>query len=156
MRQETHPKLAIPLSDMLFSTFSTANAMSSPMMSAFDTSVVSTGLFVDGDLTFGTGATMKLYWDDYTPMNDWSFTYNMNDFFSATGGVFGLDNLLFDMSAFHANDGFNWTWNDGLLLLSYTATDSNATPEPATLAIIGLGLAGLGLARRRQMKKKSA
>jgi len=40
------------------------------------------------------------------------------------------------------------TW-DGL-------TDPNAVPEPATLAIIGLGLAGLGYARRRQMTKATA
>jgi hypothetical protein len=139
-----------------FSAFSAASApiaFNTPLMA---TEAMSTGLSINGDLTFGHGATMSLYWDDFDLTNDWSFSYNLSDFFTATGSVTGIENLIFDMSAFYMNDGFDWTWNNGLLLLSYTMSNNAATPEPATLAMIGLGLAGLGYARRRQMKRKGA
>ena len=45
----------------------------------------------------------------------------------------------------------DWDFADFAYIMTNVRPD-NATPEPATLAIIGLGLAGLGWARRRMTK----
>jgi len=41
-------------------------------------------------------------------------------------------------------------WSNGWLGLNIDAIEAAAIPEPATLALLGLGLAGLGAARRRR------
>ncbi|MCL2711342.1 MAG: PEP-CTERM sorting domain-containing protein [Planctomycetaceae bacterium] len=121
--------------------------------SAFNEPAFDTGLNVFGDLTFGSDATVQIYGDDdfFASLYD-GWSYNL---FSATGEVNGIDYLLANWSASSANEGFNFElrWNAELGLLTVTQA---AIPEPATLAIVGLGLAGLGYARRRQMKRKAA
>ena len=45
----------------------------------------------------------------------------------------------------------DWDYQDFVVIMTNVRPDGS-TPEPATLAILGLGLAGLGVARRRMTK----
>jgi hypothetical protein len=53
-------------------------------------------------------------------------------------------------TAYVASFGGGWTQPASMDLRFQTFVDAAEAPEPATIALLGLGLAGLGLARRRR------
>ncbi|GHT44440.1 hypothetical protein FACS189454_01820 [Planctomycetales bacterium] len=79
--------------------------------------------------------------------------YDVTDLVKAMGSEYsGIENAF--MFAWEdLNWGNNFDYNDMVYIMTnVTPNMLTATPEPATMLIIGLGLAGLGLARRRKKK----
>ena len=60
------------------------------------------------------------------------------------GGLFEISSFFDVFTELSLNGGANWTPSTGSGRVDLIA------PEPATLALLGLGLAGFGLSRRRQ------
>jgi len=67
--------------------------------------------------------------------------------------VFGFEDSPYQLGTANAVEGIG-DFNDVVFAVTGNPAFTSSTPEPATIAIMGLGLAGLGLIGRRRFAKK--
>jgi hypothetical protein len=134
---------------------------------------IADGLNVSFRLDADWYGTTVYSWSSDTTANDGRLGYagdsmvhmlaiDITDLYNAKNGTFNDSVFMFcweDLHATAAGGGLasDFDYQDFVAIVTNVTANSEvstaATPEPATMMLVGLGLAGLGLARRRAAKK---